>query len=107
MADAHYAVVAPHNAQGPVCTAICMQLAACTPNFFIQEIFDEFNVEWEKDLIIGTRFDIEEGYLQVPTAPGLGIDLNLEEIQRHPYSPGYFLPLFKDGWEKRVAQEEG
>ena len=39
MIDAHYGVVAPHNAQGPVATAICLQLAACTPNFFIQENF--------------------------------------------------------------------
>src|SRR5205823_2418892 len=51
MVDAFYGVVAPHNAQGPISTAMCLQLAACTPNFFVQEIFDEFNVEWERDLI--------------------------------------------------------
>ena len=107
MADAHYAVVAPHNAQGPVCTALCMQLAACTPNFFVQEIFDEFNVEWEKDLVTGTHFEVKDGYIDVPTAPGLGIDLNVDEIRKHPYSPTHFLPLFRDGWELRVSQEGG
>jgi len=106
MADAHYAVVAPHNAQGPVCTAICMQLAACTPNHFVQEIFDEFNVDWEQDLVTGETFEVKNGYIDVPTAPGLGIDLNVEEIQKHPYAPGHFLPLFSDGWELRVSQEE-
>ncbi|HEU4754463.1 MAG TPA: mandelate racemase/muconate lactonizing enzyme family protein, partial [Armatimonadota bacterium] len=40
MVDAFYGVVAPHNAQGPISTAMCLQLAACTPNFFVQEIFD-------------------------------------------------------------------
>ena len=106
MADAHYAVVAPHDAQGPVCTAICTQLAACTSNFFIQEIFDEFNVEWESDLVTGARFDVKNGYIDIPTSPGLGIDLNIEEIQKHPYAPTNYLPLFRDGWELRVAQEE-
>ncbi len=105
MADAHYAVVAPHNAQGPVCTAMCMQLAACTPNHFIQETFDEFNVEWEKDLLSGETFEVKDGYIDVPTAPGLGIDLNVDEIQKHPYSVNNYLPLFEDGWEKRVSQE--
>ena len=42
MADAHYAVVAPHNAQGPVCGAMSRQLGACIPNFYVQESFDEF-----------------------------------------------------------------
>jgi galactonate dehydratase len=106
MADAHYAVVAPHQAQGPVCTAICMQLAACTPNFFIQEIFDEFNVEWEKELITGAHYPVKDGYIEVVDAPGLGIDLNLEECRKHPYSPAYFLPLFKSGWELREEQAE-
>jgi galactonate dehydratase len=44
--DAHYGMVAPHSAQGPVCSAACVQLSACTPNFFLQEIFDDFNVPW-------------------------------------------------------------
>lgn len=104
MADAHYGVVAPHNAQGPVCTAICMQLAACTPNFFVQEIFDEFNVEWEKELTTGETFEVVDGYIAVPDAPGLGIDLNVEEILKHPYDLSNFLPLFQDGWEKREGE---
>ncbi|MFC1526362.1 mandelate racemase/muconate lactonizing enzyme family protein [Candidatus Latescibacterota bacterium] len=105
MADAHYGVVAPHNAQGPVCTAICMQLAACTPNFFVQEIFDEFNVEWEKELTTGETFEVVDGYIHVSDAPGLGIDLNVEEIVKHPYDPSNFLPLFKDGWELREGDD--
>ena len=105
MADAHYAVVAPHNAQGPVCTAICMQIAACTPNFFVQEMFDDFNVEWERDLVTGEMPEVVDGHIDVPTAPGLGIDLNVDEIRKHPYGDTHFLPLFRDGWERRVAQE--
>lgn len=43
MAEAHRTIVAPHNAQGPVCTAASTQLGACIPNFYVQESFDEFN----------------------------------------------------------------
>ncbi len=105
MVDAHYGVVAPHNAQGPVCTAVCMQIAACTPNHFIQEIFDEFNVEWEKDLLTGHHYEVVDGYIEISHEPGLGIDLNIEEIQKHPYAKGNYLPLFRDGWEIRESHD--
>src|SRR5258708_31750523 len=43
MVDAHFGMIAPHSAQGPVCSAACVQLNASLPNFLIHEIFDEFN----------------------------------------------------------------
>jgi galactonate dehydratase len=104
MADAHYGVVAPHNAQGPVSTAMCLQIAACTPNFFIQEVFDEFNVEWEEQLV-DQPARVVDGYLEIPDRPGLGIDLCLEECRRHPYAVQNFLPLFRSGWERREGAE--
>ena len=100
MVDAFYGVVAPHNAQGPVSTAMCLQLAACTPNFFIQEIFDEFNVEWGQELV-DFPAKVVDGYIDIPDRPGLGLCLNLEACREHPYESTYFLPLFKPGWEKR------
>ena len=42
-----------------------------------------------------------DGTLEIPTAPGLGIDLHLEEIAKHPYKEGNYLPLFAKGWNKR------
>ena len=29
---------------------------------------------------------VEEGYLQLPTAPGLGVELNEEVAKAHPYT---------------------
>ena len=55
MVDAHYGVIAPHSAQGPVCSAACVQLNASIPNFFIHEIFDEFNEPWEKEIVHASR----------------------------------------------------
>jgi len=103
MIDAHFGVVAPHSAQGPVCSAACVQLNASIPNFFIHEIFDEFNEPWEKE-IVADAVEVVNGYIEVPERPGLGIDLNLEEIRKHPYQQENYLPLFKPGWERRTRQ---
>jgi galactonate dehydratase len=103
MIDAHYGVVAPHSAQGPVCSAACAQLNASLPNFFIHEIFDEFNEPWEK-VIVTNPVEVIDGYIPVSERPGLGIDLNIEEILKHPYQQENALPLFKPGWEKRERQ---
>jgi galactonate dehydratase len=102
MVDAHYGVVAPHQAQGPISTAICVQLGACTPNLLIQELFDEFNVSWEHELIDHPPH-VVDGKIQIPDRPGLGIDLNWEEVEKHPYEVSNFLPLFAPGWERRES----
>jgi len=100
MAEAHGIVAAPHQAQGPVCTAACVQLSAACPNFYLQEIFDEFNVDWEQRIATPPTH-VVEGFIEVPTRPGLGISLDLEEIGKHPYQPSAYLPLFRSGWELR------
>jgi galactonate dehydratase len=103
MADAHFGMIAPHSAQGPVCSAACIQLNASIPNFFIHEIFDEFNEPWEKQ-IVTNPVEVVNGYIDVPDRPGLGTDLNIEEIRKHPYRQENYLPLFKPGWETRQRQ---
>jgi galactonate dehydratase len=100
MVDAHYGMIAPHSAQGPICSAACVQLNASLPNFLIHEIFDEFNVPWEKKLLTHP-VEVSNGYIEISGRPGLGTDLVIEEARRHPYSPEHFLPLFKPGWERR------
>lgn len=99
-ADAHYGMIAPHSAQGPICSAACVQLSASLPNFFLQEIFDDFNEPWEKHLV-DNPVEVVDGYIEISDRPGLGVDLNLDEITRHPYHPENALPLFKSGWEVR------
>jgi galactonate dehydratase len=103
LVDAHFSMVAPHSAQGPVCSAACVQLNASIPNFLIHEIFDEFNEPWERE-IVSNPVTVVNGYIEIPERPGLGIDLNIEEIRKHPYQQENYLPLFKPGWEKRQCQ---
>ena len=100
MADAHLAVVAPHNAQGPVCSAVSAQLGGCIPNFYVQESFDEFNSDWSREIVDRPTLQ-HDGYVDVPTAPGLGIDLDWDRLAAHPYQREHLLHLFAPGWERR------
>ncbi|MCL6442860.1 MAG: mandelate racemase/muconate lactonizing enzyme family protein [Alicyclobacillus sp.] len=102
MAHAHYAVTAPHSAQGPICSVVCAHLNAASPNFYLHEFFDEFNEPWEANLLTH-HIRQESGFITVPEGPGLGVDLNLDEVLRHPYQQANFLPLFERGWEKRTG----
>ena len=104
MADAFYGVVAPHNAQGPISSATCIQISASCPNLLTQELFDDFNVSWEKD-IIDHHVEVIDGRLQIPNRPGLGVDLNWKELEKHPYNKSNFLPLFAPGWERREGEK--
>ena len=103
MVDTHLGMMAPHSAQGPVCSAACVQLNASLPNFFIHEIFDEFNEPWEKE-IVTNHVEVVNGYIEIPSTPGIGMDLNIEEIAKHPYSQENVIPLFRKGWEKREGR---
>lgn len=104
LAQAHGSWIAPHQSGGPVATAVCLQLAACIPNFLIQEHFDPFNASWTRDVVTWhPEIDPQNGHLSLPSAPGLGLDLNLEVIKEHPYDIKSFLNTSIEGWEKRLS----
>jgi galactonate dehydratase len=74
MAEAYYAAIAPHNPLGPISLAAGVQLAACIPNFLCQE-----------QVTLGEGylkrpFTLRDGYLDLPTAPGLGIELDDDAV---------------------------
>jgi galactonate dehydratase len=70
MAEAYYASVAPHNPLGPISLAAGVQLAASIPNFLCQE-----QVSLGEGYI-KQPFTVREGFLELPTGPGLGIELD-------------------------------
>ncbi len=70
MAEAYYASIAPHNPLGPISLAAGVQLAASIPNFLIQE-----QVSLGEGYI-KNPFKVSNGYLELPTAPGLGVELD-------------------------------
>lgn len=86
LAEAHYAAVVPHNPLSPVSTAACVQLAACIPNFALQE-YPLGEAEPPKSEIVKSTLRVEHGFLIVPDTPGIGVELAADAQQRHPYRP--------------------
>ena len=102
LADAFHAVVAPHNAQGPICSAVSAQLGACVPNFYVQESFDCFNEAWTRDLV-DPPISVVDGYIETPRGPGLGIQVDWDRVRNRAGSTRHSLELFSRGWELRGA----
>jgi galactonate dehydratase len=70
MAEAYYATIAPHNPLGPISLAAGVQMAASIPNFLCQEQVSLGEGYLKKP------FTVRNGYLDLPTGPGLGIELD-------------------------------
>ncbi len=100
IAEAHHAEIALHNAESPFKTMVALHIDAVTPNVFIQECFDDFLEPWVSDVLTGF-LRVKDGYLEMPDAPGIGVELNEEEAKKHPYGKSNFLRMFRPGWEKR------
>ncbi len=85
MAETFDVAVAPHAPYGPIALAATLQVDACTPNVFIQE--QSLGIHYNKgfDLLdfVNNKeiFEYKEGYVELPTKPGLGLDLNEELIE--------------------------
>ena len=81
LAEARHVKVIPHNPLSPVSTAACIQLDAAIPNFALQEYTGES--EAPKSELLIEPLELQQGYLTVPTGPGLGIELD-EAALNHP-----------------------
>jgi galactonate dehydratase len=74
MAEAYYAAIAPHCPLGPISLAAGIQVDACIPNFLAQE-----HVSLGEGYL-KQPFVINDGYIDLPTGPGLGIELDEEAL---------------------------
>ena len=84
MAEPNYVAVAPHNYNSTtVALAATIQVCACIPNFLITEYFVNFEETGRK--IAPGAFTVENGYIALPKAPGLGLELDEKELANWPY----------------------
>ncbi len=84
MAEAFHAQIAPHLFCGPIVGAANIQISACSPNFLIMEgieQWDGFQAE-----ILKTPIHWEDGYIIVPTTPGIGVELDEAVAKANPYT---------------------
>ncbi|MBO3088262.1 galactonate dehydratase [Cellulomonas dongxiuzhuiae] len=94
-AETYYQLIAPHNPLGPISLAAGLQIAACTPNFLIQE---HPTVADRSDLGVGlltTPFEIEDGHIARPTGPGLGIEVDLDAVRARALTTHWRTPQLR------------
>ncbi|MET7637672.1 enolase C-terminal domain-like protein [Streptomyces sp. NPDC005438] len=85
VADTEQVGVAPHNPNGPIAGAAALHYAVSTPNFVIQEEMSGA-VSWYDD-VVSTPMRRVGNHWTLPTAPGLGVEVDEREAAQHPYQP--------------------
>ncbi len=86
LAESYYVAIAPNHDGGPVATAAAIQFAASVPNFFIQHVpapADAKDREMRAAIAPGGIETPRDGFLQVPTGPGLGIQVNEAALEKY------------------------
>ena len=81
LAEVHYVTIAPHNPNGPVCTAASMHVAASAPNFLIMEEGNKETGQYQ-DIFVG-GWKQNPGSWVAPEAPGLGVDFSPEFLREY------------------------
>jgi galactonate dehydratase len=99
--EAHYVDLMPHNPLGPICTAATVHLAAAVPNFAWSECREtpgEDVARHESPIFVNRPKLVGARYL-VPTAPGLGIDIDEKALAASAPPRLFEFPHFsrKDG----------
>jgi galactonate dehydratase len=99
MMELYYGSIAPHNPLGPISLAACLQVDAASPNFLVQE--HPGNPD-KSDLGVGyitEPFVIKNGYIDLPTKPGLGVELDEKALADKLYDGKWTTPrqYFEDG----------
>jgi galactonate dehydratase len=85
MAEAYDIALAPHCPLGPIAFAACLQVDACSPNAFIQE--QSLGIHYNQDgdlldyLVDVNCLHYENGYVNLLSGPGLGIEVDEEKIR--------------------------
>jgi len=80
VANQYYVPVAMHNVASPVATIAGVHLGAAIPNTLAVE-FHSYELDWWSDLV--EEDVIEDGYIDVPEKPGLGVTLDLDVVADH------------------------
>ncbi|OZI37243.1 mandelate racemase [Bordetella genomosp. 10] len=84
MAEPYAVLFSPHNNNSTVVgLAATAHVSLAVSNFLIAEYF--VNLQPACDALTATPLKIENGWLELPDRPGLGIDIDVEELRRWPY----------------------
>lgn len=106
LAEARHVSVIPHNPLSPVSTAACIQIAACCPNFVLQEYPNDEGQAFGgtppqgAEQLVGVKDEnkrrnnlikhpliLDAGFIVIPDAPGIGVELVEGAEELFPYRP--------------------
>ena len=71
----------------------------------IQEAFAEFDIPWRNRLVRGWN-PIKNGEFVLTDQPGLGLELDEDEIALHPYVKNSFPSLWNSEWLEKFTRDK-
>jgi galactonate dehydratase len=87
LAETYRVALAPHNPQGPVSTAASIELGFATPSYVICEAVTA-DVPWRSEVVSDSHRIEPAGMRAQPSEqPGLGVEIDLDVVRRHPFEP--------------------
>src|SRR5690606_32670747 len=103
MAETQFIRVSPHDALGPVSIAAGFQVCMTMPNLYRQECLHTWFDTFAK--LITPMFDVRDGAIYPSDRPGLGIELNMDTVQKYLVNPDTreYLNISKSDGEATAA----
>ena len=86
VAESFHQRILPHHFLGPIANMALAHIATATPNWDRNEFIPESGT-FKADIVTNVT-DMKDGYFIPSDAPGLGIDINIDEMLKHPYEAG-------------------
>ena len=91
MAEAHDVALAPHCPLGPIALSSCLQVDATSYNAVIQEQSMGIHYNVGKTVLDDVNnpedFQFKDGYIDLPTRPGIGVVVNRELVLKENETP--------------------
>jgi galactonate dehydratase len=98
MAQPHAVVMSPHNYNSVLAgLAATVHVSAVISNFKITEYFVNFEDICREIAVTGLT--VKDGWIDLPTAPGLGIDVDVERLRANPHGEAT-AKGFRQYWEE-------
>ncbi|MFD1645789.1 galactonate dehydratase [Haloarchaeobius litoreus] len=99
LAATYDASLAPHCPLGPVALASCLQVDAVAPNALIQEQSLDIHYNGSADVLDYVAdpsvFDYEDGFVQIPDGPGLGVAVDEDALAAASREPDWHNPVWR------------
>ncbi len=86
VAESFHIKIAPHHFLGPIANMALQHMGTAIPNWDMNEFAPEAGT-FKEDIVTNIA-EVKDGYFHVTDAPGLGIDINVDEMLKHPYDGG-------------------